>query len=91
MWYLISYAHNDLNYDSVNGISLHEGEMTCVAGAKNFAEFFLLSFEIQVNRILSIFPLKNRWTVFLYRKFRPLLDSVNVIQMKSAQRQFSSL
>ncbi|XP_055295129.1 ATP-sensitive inward rectifier potassium channel 8-like [Sitodiplosis mosellana] len=49
MWYLISYAHNDLTYNRESGKSLHEGEMTCVAGARSLAEFFLLSFEIQTT------------------------------------------
>lgn len=25
LWYLISYAHNDLKFDSDTGASLHEG------------------------------------------------------------------
>lgn len=54
IWYLISYAHNDLYYDSASGFSLHEGSMTCVQGATNFVEFFLLSFEIQVGFYLQI-------------------------------------
>lgn len=49
IWYLISYAHNDLSFDAYTGISLHEGDMTCVEGATSFVGFFLLSFEIQVR------------------------------------------
>lgn len=49
IWYLISYAHNDLRFDANTGVPLHEGTMTCVEGATSFAGFFLLSFEIQVK------------------------------------------
>lgn len=50
IWYLISYAHNDLAIDHETGKSLHEGEMKCVEGASSFTEFFLLSFELQVRK-----------------------------------------
>lgn len=52
IWYLISYAHNDLVIDRETGKSLHEGEMKCVEGASNFVEFFLLSFELQVIKLI---------------------------------------
>ncbi|XP_031618737.1 ATP-sensitive inward rectifier potassium channel 11-like [Contarinia nasturtii] len=48
-WYLISYAHNDLEFDVESGNPLHEGDMPCVEGATNYVEFFLLSFEIQTT------------------------------------------
>lgn len=51
IWYVISYAHNDLAIDRDTGKSLHDGEMKCVEGASSFIEFFLLSFELQVGKM----------------------------------------
>lgn len=48
LWYLISYSHNDFNYNSVTGMPLHEGSMTCLRGVTSLTDYFLYSFEIQV-------------------------------------------
>ncbi|XP_055295130.1 ATP-sensitive inward rectifier potassium channel 8-like [Sitodiplosis mosellana] len=49
LWYLISYSHDDLTYDDITGMSLHEGEMTCIRGVKSLTDYFLYSFEIQTT------------------------------------------
>ncbi|XP_031619158.1 ATP-sensitive inward rectifier potassium channel 8-like [Contarinia nasturtii] len=48
-WYIISYAHNDLNFDSQSGVSLHEGDMPCLRGLTSLTDYFLYSFEIQTT------------------------------------------
>lgn len=49
-WYLISYTHGDLIYNSVTGLRLNDGPL-CVMGCKSFVDYFLLSVETQVYNI----------------------------------------
>ncbi|XP_055597653.1 ATP-sensitive inward rectifier potassium channel 12 isoform X2 [Uranotaenia lowii] len=49
LWYLIAYAHGDLNFDPETGERLGEGSQPCVEGATTFAAFLLFSIETQVS------------------------------------------
>lgn len=49
LFYIIGWAHGDLNFDEETGLRLGEGAEECVRGAVNFAGFFLLSVESQVS------------------------------------------
>lgn len=49
LFYIIGWAHGDLEFDAETGQRLGEGAEECVRGAVNFAGFFLLSVESQVS------------------------------------------
>lgn len=49
LFYVIGWAHGDLDFDEETGKRLGEGAEECVRGAINFAGFFLLSVESQVS------------------------------------------
>lgn len=49
LFYLIGWAHGDLDFDAETGQRLGEGREECIRGAVNFAGFFLLSVESQVS------------------------------------------
>lgn len=48
-FYIIGWAHGDLEFDEETGQRLGEGKEECIRGAVNFAGFFLLSVESQVS------------------------------------------
>lgn len=49
LWYLIAYAHGDLNYDEQSGESLMEGQQPCVIGAQSLTALFIYTVETQVS------------------------------------------
>ena len=49
LFYIIGWAHGDLEFDPETGQRLGEGSEECIRGAINFAGFFLLSVESQVS------------------------------------------
>ncbi|XP_053691945.1 ATP-sensitive inward rectifier potassium channel 11-like [Sabethes cyaneus] len=49
LWYLIAYAHGDLDFDPETGERLGDGALPCVEGATSFAAFLLFSIETQVS------------------------------------------
>ncbi|CAO1344729.1 unnamed protein product [Diamesa tonsa] len=49
LWYVIAYAHGDLEFDAETGLRLGDGSQPCVRGATTFAGFLLLSVETQVS------------------------------------------
>ncbi|XP_062551427.1 ATP-sensitive inward rectifier potassium channel 11-like [Armigeres subalbatus] len=49
LWYLVAYAHGDLNFDPDTGERLGDGALPCVEGATTFAGFLLFSIETQVS------------------------------------------
>lgn len=49
LWFLISHAHGDLDFDPVTGERMSDGPTPCVTGANSFAGFLLLSVETQVS------------------------------------------
>lgn len=49
LWYLVAYAHGDLNFDPETGERLGDGAQPCVDGATTFAGFLLFSIETQVS------------------------------------------
>lgn len=49
LFYIIGWAHGDLEFDAETGQRLGEGKKECVHGAVNFYGFFLLSVETQVS------------------------------------------
>ncbi|XP_039452748.1 ATP-sensitive inward rectifier potassium channel 8-like [Culex pipiens pallens] len=49
LWYLVAYAHGDLNFDPETGKRMGDGDQPCVAGATTFMEFLLFSIESQVS------------------------------------------
>ncbi|XP_058451523.1 ATP-sensitive inward rectifier potassium channel 11-like [Malaya genurostris] len=49
LWYLVAYAHGDLNFDPETGDRLGEGTLPCVEGATTFVAFLLFSIETQVS------------------------------------------
>lgn len=49
LFYIIGWAHGDLEFDEETGQRLGEGREECVRGAVNLAGFFLLSVESQVS------------------------------------------
>ncbi|XP_039452749.1 ATP-sensitive inward rectifier potassium channel 11-like isoform X1 [Culex pipiens pallens] len=49
LWFLIAYAHGDLDFDPETGERLGDGDQPCVLNAKSFAGFLLFSIETQVT------------------------------------------
>ncbi|GAB0090280.1 ATP-sensitive inward rectifier potassium channel 11 isoform X1 [Sergentomyia squamirostris] len=49
LWYLIAYAHGDLNIDPESGERTGDGERPCIMEAKSMASFLLFSIETQVG------------------------------------------
>ncbi|XP_065081291.1 ATP-sensitive inward rectifier potassium channel 12-like [Ochlerotatus camptorhynchus] len=49
LWYLVAYAHGDLDFDPETGERLGDGAQPCVDGATTFAGFLLFSIETQVS------------------------------------------
>ncbi|XP_035775262.1 ATP-sensitive inward rectifier potassium channel 11-like isoform X2 [Anopheles albimanus] len=49
LWYLIAYAHGDLNHDPSTGERLGDGTKPCVEGTSSFTGFLLFSVETQVS------------------------------------------
>ncbi|XP_050086486.1 ATP-sensitive inward rectifier potassium channel 11-like isoform X2 [Anopheles aquasalis] len=49
LWYLIAYAHGDLNHDPSTGERLGDGSKPCVEGTTSFTGFLLFSVETQVS------------------------------------------
>lgn len=49
MYYLVGWAHGDLEFDEETGQRLGEGAEECFRGSFNFIGFFLLSVESQVT------------------------------------------
>lgn len=49
LYYLIGWAHGDLEFDPETGQRLGEGAEECIKGATRFSGFFLLSVESQVS------------------------------------------
>lgn len=65
LWYLICYSHGDLNVD-VTGARLSEGVMPCVEGVTTLTGFFLMSFEVQVNFLITFYYLATACLLFRY-------------------------
>ncbi|ETN66688.1 inward rectifier potassium channel [Anopheles darlingi] len=49
LWFLIAYAHGDLNHDPSTGERLGDGTKPCVEGTTSFTGFLLFSVETQVS------------------------------------------
>lgn len=49
LWYLIAWAHNDLEFDEVTGDRLNDGKDACLTGGDTFHGVFMLSMESQVS------------------------------------------
>lgn len=49
LYYIIGWAHGDLDFDAETGQRLSEGHDQCIRGALAFSGFFLLSVESQVS------------------------------------------
>lgn len=49
LFYIIGWAHGDLEFDEETGQRLGDGREECIRGGLNFAGFFLLSVESQVS------------------------------------------
>lgn len=51
LWYLIAYAHGDIDFDIEKGILLNDEPNPCLKGASTVAGFLLFSVELQVCEI----------------------------------------
>lgn len=49
LYYVVGWAHGDLEFDPETGQRLGEGAEECIRGAINFSGFFLMSVESQVS------------------------------------------
>uniref|UniRef100_A0A1B0DBG0 Uncharacterized protein n=2 Tax=Phlebotomus papatasi TaxID=29031 RepID=A0A1B0DBG0_PHLPP len=49
LWYLVAYAHGDLNLDPETGDRLGDGDRPCIEAATCMASFLLFSIETQVG------------------------------------------
>uniref|UniRef100_A0A336MQG3 CSON003188 protein n=1 Tax=Culicoides sonorensis TaxID=179676 RepID=A0A336MQG3_CULSO len=49
LWYLIAWAHNDLEFDELSGERLNDGKAPCLTGGDTIHGVFMLSMESQVS------------------------------------------